>query len=106
MKTCQFNRSVLLIVVLVLLTTTIDVKAQYSGGTGEPNAPYQIATAADLILLGETPDDYDKHFILTADINLVTLRLSRAWHLREAGMAPEKIQRFLGAESRAGRRVI
>jgi len=43
---------------------------------------------------------------VTADVNLVTLRLSRAWHLREEGMAPEKIQRFLGAESRSGRRVI
>ena len=32
--------------------------------------PYQIATAADLIALGETPADYDKHFILTADIDL------------------------------------
>jgi hypothetical protein len=44
--------------------------AQYSGGTGEPNDPYRIATAADLIALGETPADYDKHFILTADIDL------------------------------------
>jgi formylglycine-generating enzyme required for sulfatase activity len=44
--------------------------AKYSGGTGEPNDPYQIATAADLIALGETPGDYDKHFILTADIDL------------------------------------
>ena len=44
--------------------------AKYSGGTGEPNDPYQIATAADLIALGETPEDYDKHFILTADIDL------------------------------------
>ena len=43
-------------------------QAKYSGGTGEPNDPYQIATAADLIALGETPEDYDKHFILTADI--------------------------------------
>ncbi len=43
---------------------------KYSGGTGEPNDPYQIATAEDLMLLGETPDDYDKHFILTADIDL------------------------------------
>jgi predicted secreted protein len=43
---------------------------KYSGGTGEPNDPYQIATAADLIALGETPEDYDKHFILTADIDL------------------------------------
>ncbi|MBP7053950.1 MAG: hypothetical protein KBE65_23300, partial [Phycisphaerae bacterium] len=31
---------------------------------------YQIATAADLIALGETPADYDKHFVLTADIDL------------------------------------
>jgi hypothetical protein len=46
------------------------VAAKYSGGTGEPNDPYQIATAADLIALGETPADYDKHFLLTADIDL------------------------------------
>jgi len=43
---------------------------KYAGGTGEPNDPYQIATAADLIALGEMPEDYDKHFILTADIDL------------------------------------
>ena len=43
---------------------------KYAGGTGEPNEPYQIATAEDLMLLGETPNDYDKHFILTADIDL------------------------------------
>jgi hypothetical protein len=43
---------------------------KYAGGAGEPNDPYQIATAEDLILLGETPEDYDKHFILTADIDL------------------------------------
>jgi len=45
-------------------------QAKYSGGTGEPNDPYQIATAADLMLLGESPDDYNKHFLLTADIDL------------------------------------
>jgi len=44
--------------------------AKCSGGSGEPNDPYQIATATDLILLGETPADYDKHFLLTADIDL------------------------------------
>ncbi len=43
---------------------------KYAGGTGEPNDPYQIATAEDLMLLGETPEDYNKHFILTADIDL------------------------------------
>jgi hypothetical protein len=29
-----------------------------------------IATAADLIALGETPEDFDKHFIIIADIDL------------------------------------
>jgi len=59
------------IVAIALVPTIVSVAtAQYSGGTGEPNDPYQIATAADLIALGETPEDYDKHFILTADIDL------------------------------------
>jgi len=44
--------------------------AKYSGGGGEPDDPYQIATAADLIALGESPEDYDKHFLLTAGIDL------------------------------------
>jgi hypothetical protein len=57
-------------VALFLLTIVSTVTAKYSGGTGEPNDPYQIATAADLIALGESPADYDKHFVLTADIDL------------------------------------
>jgi rhodanese-related sulfurtransferase len=43
---------------------------KYSGGSGTAEDPYQIATTGDLIALGETPEDYDKHFILTADIDL------------------------------------
>jgi len=50
----------------------VDAVAQrkYSGGSGTADDPYQIAAAADLIALGESPEDYDKHFILTADIDL------------------------------------
>jgi len=58
---------------LLTLTTCLLIlpaQAQYSGGSGTAEDPYQIATAADLIALGETADDYDKHFILTADIDL------------------------------------
>ena len=43
---------------------------KYSGGSGTSDNPYKIATAQDLIALGESPEDYDKHFILTADIDL------------------------------------
>jgi hypothetical protein len=55
---------------ITILSLSLPVYAKYSGGTGEPNAPYQIATAEDLMLLGESPEDYDKHFILIADIDL------------------------------------
>ena len=43
---------------------------KYSGGNGTAEYPYQITTAEDLMLLGETPEDYDKHFILTDNIDL------------------------------------
>ncbi|MEN6424451.1 MAG: GLUG motif-containing protein [Phycisphaerales bacterium] len=56
--------------IILFLIFLSPATAKYSGGTGEPNDPYQIATAADLIALGEDPNDYDKHFILTADIDL------------------------------------
>ena len=55
---------------LVAFFLSLPAHAKYSGGRGEPNDPYQIATAADLIALGETPQDHGKHFILTADIDL------------------------------------
>jgi hypothetical protein len=45
-------------------------EAKYGGGSGTAEDPYQIATAADLIALGEDPNDYGRHFILTADIDL------------------------------------
>ena len=59
-----------LVPALLALLASCPALAQYSGGSGTAEDPYQIATAADLILLGETPEDYDKHFIMTADIDL------------------------------------
>jgi hypothetical protein len=64
----QIMRTITLLIIIFSLS--FPAYAKYSGGTGEPNDPYQIATAAGLIALGETPEDYDKHFILTADIDL------------------------------------
>ena len=55
---------------LLIITSTVAHALEYSGGSGTAEDPYQIATAEDLMLLGETPEDYDKHFVLTADIDL------------------------------------
>ena len=46
------------------------VGGKYGGGTGEPNDPYLIYTAAHLNALGAEPNDYDKHLKLMADIDL------------------------------------
>jgi hypothetical protein len=60
---------------IISLTVIIALAAgsafgSYSGGTGDPNNPYQIATKADLLVLASDANDYVKCFILTADINM------------------------------------
>ena len=56
-----------ILLAITIFSFSLPAYAKYSGGTGEPNDPYQIATAEDLMLLGDSPEDYDKHFILTTD---------------------------------------
>ncbi|MBI9018924.1 MAG: hypothetical protein JEZ07_16860 [Phycisphaerae bacterium] len=51
---------------------------QYSGGAGTEADPYQIATAEDLINLGNTTDDYDRCFIMTADIDFAGYEFTQA----------------------------
>ncbi len=60
----------LALTVVLSLTYVTSTAWAYSGGTGEPNDPYQIATAQDLIELGNEPGDYNNFFVLTADIDL------------------------------------
>lgn len=44
---------------------------KYGGGTGEPNDPYLIYTAEQMNAIGAKPNDWDKHFKLMADIDLI-----------------------------------
>ena len=56
-----------------LLTLTLCANADeqyYSGGTGEPNDPFQIAAPEDLNDIANHEEHLDKHFILTNDIDL------------------------------------
>jgi len=45
---------------------------KYSGGSGTAAVPYKIGTAADLLTLAADTNDYNKYFLLTADINLAS----------------------------------
>jgi hypothetical protein len=47
----------------------VDPPRTYGGGTGEPNDPYLIQTAEQLVLIACYREDLDKHFLLTSDIN-------------------------------------
>jgi hypothetical protein len=42
----------------------------YEGGSGDPNDPYLIYTAEQLNTIGLIPCDWDRHFLLCADIDL------------------------------------
>ena len=55
---------------LCILFLTSPIRAQYGGGTGEPNDPYLIYTAEQMNAIGADANDWDKHFKLMADIDL------------------------------------
>ena len=58
-------------ILLVCLTLqSVAVCAEFAGGTGEPNDPYQIATAEQLIAVNSDPNLMSKHFLLVDDIDL------------------------------------
>ncbi|MBP7052017.1 MAG: hypothetical protein KBE65_13465 [Phycisphaerae bacterium] len=56
--------------VVVLCCTNALSGVEFAGGTGEPNDPYQIATAEQLISIGSDPNLLDKCFLLVSDIDL------------------------------------
>jgi len=64
-------KSIAIAAALLLLLIAQTTIAKYSGGTGEPNDPYRIATAEDLNDIGNHYEDWwDKQFILVNDVNL------------------------------------
>lgn len=63
------TRHLLTCLALILLCAST-YGASYSGGSGEPNDPYQISTASDWQDLMVTKADWDTHFILTIDLDM------------------------------------
>ena len=68
-------RAAVALAAIMLLGFTDGAKAiEFAGGTGEPNNPYQIATADQLIAIGSDPNLLDKYFVLVADIDMAAWR--------------------------------
>jgi hypothetical protein len=62
------RRTILIFAAFALFTQT--ALARYGGGSGTESNPYLIADANQFNQIGRTPDDWDKNFKLTADIDL------------------------------------
>jgi hypothetical protein len=59
-----------IVIMSYLILQSSALSAEFAGGTGEPNDPYQIATAEQLIAVGSDRDLLEKSFVLIADIDL------------------------------------
>ncbi|MHC4440625.1 MAG: hypothetical protein ACYS3S_25025, partial [Planctomycetota bacterium] len=59
-----------IVIMSYLILQSSALSAEFAGGTGEPNDPYQIATAEQLIAIGSDRDLLEKSFVLVADIDL------------------------------------
>jgi hypothetical protein len=64
--------TVLLFLLLAISLFSLSTQAKYGGGSGEPNDPYLIYDANQMNAIGAEPNDWDKHFKMTADIDLVS----------------------------------
>lgn len=82
----------------------------HSGATGDEQPPAVFLTNKGSRIhvqdIRQILGGHSKAAGITSAVNYSTLRLSRAWHLRQAGESPERIQRLLGTSSRSGRRVV
>ena len=60
------------------VSIVVSLGAGYSGGDGTALHPYKIASVSDFLTLSATPADWEKRFILTADLDLAGQSFSNA----------------------------
>ncbi len=70
MKALRARELSCLHLLLPLALAHLTCAAEFAGGTGEPNDPYQIATFAQLVSVGTDQNLLDRHFVVVSDINL------------------------------------
>jgi hypothetical protein len=74
-------------ILFVLLMSSLGQALEFAGGSGDPNDPYQIATADQLMAMGEDPNLLDRCCVLVNDIDLDP-NLSGAREFDRAVIAP------------------
>jgi hypothetical protein len=66
----SINRRVVVFGVVIICLFALPAYGQYGGGSGTSKDPYLICDANDMQAIGAEPNDWDKHFLLMADIDL------------------------------------
>jgi len=66
----NFKLRAVFLALLVLWVLALPARAKYGGGSGTAEDPYLINTAEQMNAIGADQFDWDKHFKLTADIDL------------------------------------
>ncbi len=64
------EKQLTLLAVVVFMFFSSAFAGTYSGGAGEPNDPYLIATAEDMNEIGVDSNDWGAHFLVICDINM------------------------------------
>ncbi len=75
-RNIQIERTIPFLIALCVLS--IPAQAQYGGGSGTADDPYQIWTPEQMNALGAEPNDWDKHFKLMANIDLARTEYGKA----------------------------
>ena len=94
------NLLTVILAAFLIIYISPDTGIAYSGGSGTEAAPYQIANAADLLQLSTDTGNYNKYFILTADIDL-----SSSGTFTAAVIAPYGVGSFSGHFNGAGHKI-
>ena len=83
------NSTVTAVIIMAILSASVSA-GTYGGGSGEPNDPYKIRDANDLLALAADTNDYNDCFILVNDINLADYTFTTAV------ISPDGSQYFAG----------
>jgi len=75
------------IILFITFIHTQSAFAQYAGGDGSSDRPFLIASPAQLNTIGTDPNNWDKHFILTNNIDLTDVSFN---------VIGNNINRFIG----------
>lgn len=73
-----FCSALMVFFVILAFSAPCAAAGTYSGGNGDPNDPYLIGSDDDIIEMSDDPNNWDKHFLMIADVNMIDYAFATA----------------------------